>query len=252
MLIAARLKRVWEVPVSREVDCYTAAAQRIRRRRPARGERTHSSRRIRSFGHVHSFLMSRSRCWTFEEVELANLNWLTDPQRHLLVNPVVRLGCSVWLEGRSYEASPSSFEVIKVWSPTLAPFRRLAGKEVESSGPVIPCTDGPLDCVSVRALTIVPQWGRRRFVFVDDQGSRSPVLKVVNRVSPSTVRLGLPAFSVAVAELAGGATVGKAELDLSKMLSVEVKVAAAVDPDVVVSLVTGDELGTAWASLIAS
>lgn len=133
-----------------------------------------------------------------------------------------------------------------------APFRRLAGKEVESPGPVIQCTDGPLDCVSVHALTIVSQWGRRRFVFVDNQGNRSPVLKVVNSVSPSTVRLGLPATEVVVAECPGGATVGKVELDLSKTLSVEVKVAAAVDPDVVVSLVAGDELGTAWAALIAA
>ncbi len=188
----------------------------------------------------------------FEEADLSNLNWLTDPGRHILVNPVVRLGCSVWLEGRSYDVLPSAFELIKVWSPTLAPFRRLVGKDVESQVAVIQCAGGPLDCVSDRALTIVPQWGRRRFVFLDDQGTRSPVLKVVNRVSPSTVRLGLPAIGVSVAELPGGAAVGKAELDLSKTLSVEVKVAAAVDPEVVVSLVTGDELGTAWAALIAA
>lgn len=183
---------------------------------------------------------------------MPNLNWLTDPGHHLLVNPVVRLGCSVWLEGRSYDASPTTFDVIQVWSPTLAPFRRLMGKDVESPVAVVQCAGGPMDCVSDRALTIVPQWGRRRFVFRDDQGTRSPVLRVVNRVSPSTMRLGLPAISVSAAELPGGAAVGKAELDLSKTLSVEVKVAAAVDPEVVVSLVTGDELGTAWAALIAA
>jgi hypothetical protein len=62
---------------------------------------------------------------------VATLNWLSDPDRNLLVNPVLRAGCAVWLEGTSYDLNdpPSrEFELGSVWSPNMAFLRRLVGR----------------------------------------------------------------------------------------------------------------------------
>lgn len=66
---------------------------------------------------------------------MATLHWLSDPERHVIVNPVVRVGCAVWLEGQSYDSPPEDFEVGSVWSPNLAFVRRVVEKASTSSGP---------------------------------------------------------------------------------------------------------------------
>ena len=186
---------------------------------------------------------------------MATLNWLSDPDRHLLVNPVLRAGCAVWLEGLSYDSNdtpPREFEVGTVWSPNMAFLRRLVGRSEYEHLTTVRCAGDDLDRRSERAVVLLPELGRRRFVFRDEGGAESPTLRVTRRVAPSTTRVALPSVSIAALELPGGIAAGKAELDLSKTLSIETKISAAVDPSVRVSLVTGPDLSPAWADIVAA
>ena len=183
---------------------------------------------------------------------MATLHWLSNPDRHVMVNPVVRVGCAVWLEGQSYDSPPEDFQVGSIWSPNLAFLRRMVGKSEYEVLTTVRCAGDGLDRRSESALLLLPEWGRRRFVFRDDQGTESAPLRVTRRVAPSTTRIALPSVSVTAVELPGGVAAGKGELDLSKALSIETKVSAAVDPSVRVSLLTGPDLSPALADMVAS
>jgi len=58
--------------------------------------------------------------------------------------------------------------------------------------------------------------------------------------------------SVTAFDLPGGVAAGKAELGLSKALSIDTKISAAIDPSVRVSLVTGPDLSPTWAETVAA
>jgi hypothetical protein len=75
---------------------------------------------------------------------------------------------------------------------------------------------------------------------------------VTRRVAPTTTRISLPSISVAAVEVPGDVAAGKVELDLSKALTIETEVTAAVDPSVSVSLVSGPDLSPAWADIVAA
>ena len=183
---------------------------------------------------------------------MATLHWLSDPERHVIVNPVVRVGCAVWLEGQSYDSPPEDFEVGSVWSPNLAFVRRVVGKSEYEFRTTVRCAGDDLDRTSESAVVLLPEWGRRRFVFRDNQGAESAPLRVTRKVAPSTTRIALPSVSVTAVELPGGVAAGKAELDLSKALSIETKLSAAVDPSVRLSVVTGPDLSPALADMVAA
>jgi hypothetical protein len=72
-------------------------------------------------------------------------SWLSHPDKHVLVNQVLRVGCAAWLDGRSFDAPPpEEFFLESVWSPGLAPFRRRFGS-------LLGCAEGAAAPIDQRA-----------------------------------------------------------------------------------------------------
>ncbi|GEM_PF-6455953 len=183
---------------------------------------------------------------------MPHLNWLSDPDKNVLPQPLVRTGCGVYLYGWNYTTVPAAFTPIRLTAPSVAWVKRLLGKPTESRlNPVRVRLVAEGEYETQRPIDLSARVGGRHFAFEDDQGSRSDQLTVSRHVKPAVVDIAGPDLSVDVMEVFPGVALAKVGADFSAS-RVKVQVTGAVDPVVKVTLASATGLLEGWAALVAA